>query len=214
MLNQPCIPEIKFTWSSCMNCFRKYLMNCCCSVTQLCLTLCDPMDCSTPGLSVLHHLLKFAQVYFHCISDAIQPSHPQMPSSFSALNLSQHQGLSDESAVCIRWPKYWSFNFSISPSNEYSGLISLKIDWFDLLAVQRALKSLLRQLEGINSSVLLYSPALTVHDYWEDYSLGYMDLCRQSDVCHSAHCRGLSSLSCQEANVFSFHGCSHHPQWF
>ena len=65
----------------------------CCSVTQLCLTLCDPMNCSTPGLSVLRHLLKFAQVYFHCIDDAIQPSHPQMPSSSSALNLSQHQGL-------------------------------------------------------------------------------------------------------------------------
>ena len=93
MLNQPCIPEIISTWSSWMNCFWKYLMNCCCSATQLCLTLCDPMDCSTPGLSVLCHLLKFAQVYFHCIGDAIQPSHPQMPSSSSALNLSQHRGL-------------------------------------------------------------------------------------------------------------------------
>ena len=99
---------------------------------------------------------------------------------------------SDESAVCIRQPEYWSFNSSISPSNEYSGLISLKIDWFALLPVQGALRSLLQQLEGINSSVLLYSPALRIHDYWEDRSLDYMGLCWQSNVCFSAHYRGLS----------------------
>ena len=104
---------------------------CCCSATQLCPTLCHPMGCSTPGLSVPHHLPKFAQVHVHCIGDAIQPSHLLIPSSPSALNLSQHQGLSNESAVHIRWPKYWSFKFSISSSNEYSGLISVKINWFD-----------------------------------------------------------------------------------
>ena len=90
---------------------------------------------------VPHHLLKFAQVHVHCTGDALHLSHPPMPSSPSALNLSHHQGLFQESAVCIRWPKYWSFSFGISPSKEYSGLISLKIDWFDLLAVQGTLKS-------------------------------------------------------------------------
>ena len=78
----------------------------------------------------------FVQVHVHCISDAIQPSHPLMLSFPCAFNLSQHQGLFQRVSVHIRWPKYWSFNFSMNPSTEYSGLISLKIDWFDLLAVQ------------------------------------------------------------------------------
>ena len=114
----------------------------CCSVVQSCLTLCDPMDCSMPGLPVSHHLPDFAQVYVHCIGDAIQLSHPLMPSSPSVFNLSQHQGFSNESSVNIRWPKYWSFSFSFSPSSEYSGLIALKIGWFDL-AVQGTFRSLL-----------------------------------------------------------------------
>ena len=117
---------------------------CCCSVTQSCLTLCHPMDCSLPALSVhrlpalsVHlHLPQFAQVHVHCIGHDIQPSNPLIPSFLSPLNLSSIRDFSNESAVCIRWSKYWSFSFSISPSSEYSGLISLKIDWFDLLAVQ------------------------------------------------------------------------------
>ena len=100
-----------------------------------CLILCDPMDCSMPGLSVPHYLPKFAQVCVHCIGDAIQPSHPLTFSSPSALNPSQQQDFSNDSAIRIRQPKNWSFSFSISPSKEYSELISLKIDWFDLLAV-------------------------------------------------------------------------------
>ena len=85
--------------------------------------------------SVSHHLLEFAQVYVHWLSDAIQPSHTLLPSS-SAFNLSQHQGLFQWVAVCIRQPNYWSFSFSISPSNEYLRLICFRTDWFDLLAVQ------------------------------------------------------------------------------
>ena len=115
---------------------------CCCSVAQSCPTLCDSMDCSMPGLPVPHHLLEFAQVHVHCIGDPIQPSHPLMLPSHSALNLSQHQGLFQWVSRLLRWPKYCSFSFSISPSNEYSGLISLKINWFDLLAVQDTLRSL------------------------------------------------------------------------
>ena len=93
----------------------------------------------------------------------------------------------NESALCIRWPKYWSFNFSISPSNEYSELISFKIDWFDLLAVQGTLKSLL-QHHSSKASILQHQPSLwssshwTIHDYWKDHSLDCTDLCWQSDV--------------------------------
>ena len=152
-----------------------------------------PMDCSTPGLSVPHHLPKFAQVHVHCIGNAVQPSHPLTSSSPSALRLPQIsiRDFSNESTVPIRRLKYWSFSFSNSPSNEYSGLISLKIDQFDLLAVQGTLRSLLQhQFEGINSSVLhlLYGPVLTtVRDHWEDHSLDYTDLCWQSNISAFQH---------------------------
>ena len=116
--------------------------------------LCDTMDCSTPGLSVPCHLPKFAQVHVHCICDAVQPSHPLTPSSPSVCNLSQHQGLSKVSAAHTRGPKYWCF--SISPSSEYSGLISLKIDWFDLHAVQGSLRSL-PQNHSLKASILWHS---------------------------------------------------------
>ena len=128
-----------------------------CSVTQLCPTLCDPMDCSTPGLSVPHHLPKFAQVHVHCIGDAIQPSHPLRPSSLSALNFSQKWGLFLWVAYLYQWPKYWSF--SVTPSIEYSGLISLEIDWFALLAVQGTLRSLLQHSAFF--TVQLSQPHLT-----------------------------------------------------
>ena len=86
----------------------------CCSVTKLCLTLSHPMNCSTPDFPVFHYLQEFAQTHVHWVDDAIQPSHPLSPSSPLVLSLSQHQGLSSESALCITWPKYWSFSFIIS----------------------------------------------------------------------------------------------------
>ena len=107
----------------------------CNSVAQSCLTLCHPVDCSTPGLPVHHQLPELNQTHVYQVGDAIQPSHPLSPPSPPTFNLSQHQGLSNESVLCIRWPKYWSFSFSISPSNEYSGLIYFRIDCFNLLAV-------------------------------------------------------------------------------
>ena len=129
-------------------------MSCCFSVAQSCPTPCDPTDCSTPGFPVHHHLLELAQTHVHWVSDAIQPSHslssPSPPAVFS-----------NELALHIRWPKYWSFSSSISPSNEYSGLISFRIDWFDLLAVQRSLKSLL-QHHSSKASILWLS-AFMVH---------------------------------------------------
>ena len=109
--------------------------------------------------------------------------HLLLPSIFPSIGV-----FSNESALRIRWPEYWRFNFSfsISPSNEYPGLISFRVDWFDLLAVQGSLKSLLQhQLKSINSWVLifLYGPILTfMHDYWTDHSLDYSDLCQQSDI--------------------------------
>ena len=113
---------------------------------------CDPMDYSTPGFPVFLHLLEFAQIHVHWNSDAIQPSHPLLPSSPPAFSLSQQQDLFQRVALHIRWPKFWSFSFSISPSNEDSGLISW-MDWFDLLAVQRTLKHVL-QHHSLKASIL------------------------------------------------------------
>ena len=117
------------------------------SVSQLCPTPCKPIDCSTPGFSVHWQLLELTQIHVHRVGDTIQSSHPLLTSSPPTFNLSQHR---------IRWPKYWSFSFSISSSNEYSGLISFRMDWFHLLAVQGTLKSLLRH-HSSKASVLQYS---------------------------------------------------------
>ena len=102
------------------------------------------------------------------------------PSNFPIIRV-----FSNESVLCLRWPKYWSFSFSISPSNGYLELISFRIDWFDLFTVQGTLKSSAPQFESISSSVLslLCGPAFTsVHDYWKNHSFNYMDLCQQSDA--------------------------------
>ena len=126
------------------------------SVVQSCLTLCDPMNCSTPGFPVHHQLPELAQTHVHWVGDAIQPSHPLSSPSPPALNLSQHQSFQMKSVICIRWPKNWSFSFNISPSKEHAGLISFKMDWLDLLAVQGTIKSLLRH-HSSKASILQYS---------------------------------------------------------
>ena len=126
---------------------------CYCSATQSCPTLCDHMDCSTPGFPVHHQLLELLKLMSF---ESVMPStclilcHPLLllPSIFPSIRV-----FSNESALGIRWPKYWSFSFSNSPSNEYSGLISFRIDWFDLLAVQGTLKSLL-QHHSTKASIL------------------------------------------------------------
>ena len=102
------------------------------SVTQSCLTLCNSMDCSKPGFPVHHQFPELIQTHVHQIGDVIQPSHP-LPSHSPAFNLSSIRVISNESVLPIRWLKYWSFSFSISPSNEYSGLISFRMtDWISL----------------------------------------------------------------------------------
>ena len=126
-------------------------MPCCCSGAQSYMTICNPMNCSTSGFPVLHHLLEFAQTHVSWISDAIQPSHPLSPPSPPSLSLSQHQGVFQWVSSSHQVAKVLEPCFSISPSNKYSGLISLRIEWFDLLAVQRSLKSL---LQHHNSKVL------------------------------------------------------------
>ena len=121
-----------------------FQFHCCCSVTPSCPTLWDPMDCSMPGFPVLHHLPEVVQPHVHWVSDATQTSCPPSSPSPPAFNLSSIKVFSNESVLCIRWPKHRNFSFSINPFNEYSGLISFRIDWFDPLAVQGTLKSLLQ----------------------------------------------------------------------
>ena len=126
---------------------------------------CDPMDCSKPGLPVHHQLLELTQTHVHRVGDAIQPSHPLcplllLPSIFPSIRV-----FSSESALLIRWSKYRGFSFSISHSNEYSGLFSFRMDWLDLLAVQGTPKSLLQHYSSkaavLWRSSLLYGPTLS-----------------------------------------------------
>ena len=144
------------------------------TVAQACPTLCKPMDYSTPGLPVHHQLLESLQTQS---IESVMPSNHLIlswplllpPSIFPIIRV-----FSNESVLHITWPKYWSFSFSISPSTEYSGLISFVIDWFDLLALQGTLESSpTPQFKSINSSLLslLYGPTLTsIHDDWKTHS--------------------------------------------
>ena len=144
----------------------------CCSVIQLCSTPCNPMDCNTPGFPVHHQLpslLKLMSMESVMPSNNLILCHPLLllPSIFPSIRV-----FSNELALCIRWPKYWIFNFSISPSNEYSGLISFRIDWFDLFAVQGTLKSLL-QNHNTKASIFRLSAFFivqlsSIHNYWKN----------------------------------------------
>ena len=131
------------------------------SVAQSCPTLCDPLNCSMPGLPVHHQLLKFTQTHVHRVSDAIQPSHPLSSPSPLAPNPSSIRVFSNESTLCMRWPKYWSFSLSISPSSEHPGLVSFRMDWLDFFSVQGTHKSLL-QHRSSRASILWRSAFFTV----------------------------------------------------
>ena len=144
------------------------------------------MDCRTPGLPDHHQLrslLKLTSIESVTPSNHLILCHPLLllPSVFPSIRV-----FSNEPVLLIRWPKDWSFSFNISPSGEHQGLISFRMDWLDLPAVQGTLKSSpTPQFKSINSSVLsfLYNPTLTsIRDHWKNYSLDYMDLCWQSSV--------------------------------
>ena len=130
--------------------------------SQSCPSLCDPMNCSTQGFPVLYHILEFGQTHVYWVGDAIQPSCPLSSPSPPAFHLLQHQGLFQWVGwKSIRWPKCWSFSFSISPCSEYSGLISFRMDWLHLLAVQGTLKHLLQHHRS-KASILWHSAFLMV----------------------------------------------------
>ena len=163
-----------------------YSAFCCCSVAQSCPTLCDPMNCITPGFPVHLQLPELAQTHHHWISDAIQPSHPLfcplllLPSVFPSTNV-----FCNELSLCISWPKYWTFSFSTSPSNEYSGLNSFKLIWSHCSPRDSQEFSPAPQFKTISSLAvsLCYGPTLTsIHDYWKNQSFDYTDFWQQSDV--------------------------------
>ena len=152
----------------------------CCSVTQSCVTFCDPMDCSIPGFPVLHYLLEFAQIHVHesvMLSNHLILYYPLLlPSVFPSIRVFFRVCSLNQMAE-VNW------SFSISPSNEYSGLISFTIAWFDLLAVQGDSQesSPAPQFESINSLVLslLYGSTLpSLHNCWKNHGLDYIDLCQ------------------------------------
>ena len=158
----------------------------CCSVAQSSPTLCNSMDCNMPGFLVLHYLPELAQTHIHWISDAIPPScalssTSPPPSIFPSIRV-----FSNESALHIWWPEYWSFSFSISPSDEYSGLIFIRLDWVDLLAAQGTIKSLLQHC-SVKHQFLSIQPSLWPNshnctNYWKNHSFDYMDFWWQSNL--------------------------------
>ena len=155
---------------------RAQYSTCCCSVAQSCPILCDPTDCSTPGFPVFHHsrsLLKLMSIESVMPSNHLILCHPLLllPSVFPSIRV-----FSNELALHIRWPKYWCFSFSTNASSEYLGLISFRIDWFDLLAVQRTLKSLIQHYSSKASILwcsaffILHPTLISIHDYWKNHS--------------------------------------------
>ena len=143
------------------------------SVAQLCPTLCDPVNRSTPGLLVHHQLPEFTQTHIHRVTDAIRPSHPLSSPFPPAPNPSQRQSLFQWVSSSHEVPKVVDFNFSVSPSKEHPGLISFRMDWLDLLAVQGTLKSLL-QHHSSKASILWLSAFFTVqlsHPHWKNHNL-------------------------------------------
>ena len=174
------LKSITHPLNECVLCkWMVYELKCCCcccySITQLCSVCWDPMDCSMSGFPVLHHLPELAKTHIHrsvITSNDLILCRPRLllPSIFPSIRV-----FSNESVLHIRRPKYWSFNFNISPFNEYSGLISFRIDWFDLLCSPRDSQesSPTPQFKSINSLAFsfLYTPTLTfIHDSWKNHS--------------------------------------------
>ena len=185
--------------------------------------LCVAMDCSTLGFPVLRYLPEFAQTHIHWVNDAIQPPHPLAPTSPPAFNLSSTRVFSNESALHIRWSKYWSLSFSISPSSEYSGLIFFQIDWFDLLIAQRTLESLL-QYHSLKASILQPS-AFLMAQLLTSVDNSYMTTGKNIAFTIWTFAGKMMSLLCNIMSRFVkaflprikhlfIHGCSHSLKWF
>ena len=167
------------------------------SVAQSCLTVCDPMDCRMPGLPVYHQLPEFTQTHVHCVSEATQPSHSLPTPSPPTFNLSQHQALFKWVNSSHQVSKVLEFHLNISPSNGYSGLISFRMDWFDLLAVQGTLKTLLQhhssvQFISVTQSCLILcdpmnhsTPDLPTHHHLPDFTQTHVH--RVSDAIRPSH---------------------------
>ena len=178
-----------------------------CSVAQACPTL---------SAWTAAHQASLSLTISHCLSkfdgDAIQPSHPLMPLLLLPPIFPSIRDFPSELAVCIRWPKYWSISFSISPSNEYSGLISLTVDWFDLLAVQWILRSLF-QHQSLKASILWHSVFFMVQ-----FSQPYMTTGKTIALTIQTFVVTVMSLLFNTLSrffiCFWYHGCSQHLQWF
>ena len=159
---------------------------CCCSVAQSCLTLCNPMDCSTPGFPILHYLPGLAQTHVHWASDAIQPSHPLpplllLPSIFPSIRI-----FPSGSALRIRWPKVWSYSFNISPSNEYRGLISFRMEWLDLSLLVQVFKKNCQLfplcLWVLHAGWRRSNRYILVHSCWESLSISFVSFTWRGDA--------------------------------
>ena len=152
-------PSVQFSSVQSLSCVRLFAAPA--KSCQSCPTLCNPMNRSMPGLPVHHQLPESTQTHVHRVGDAIQPSHPLSSPSPPAPIFPSIRVFSSESTLLMRWPKYWSFSFNISPSNKHPGLISFRMDWLDLLAVQGTLKSLLQQ-HSSKASILQRSAFITI----------------------------------------------------
>ena len=185
---------------------RNIIVSICCSVTKSCPALCNPMDCSTPGFPLLHHLSEFAQTHVHWVGDAIQPSHPLSSPSPPALNLSQHQGLFQWVSSSHQVAKVLELQLQHQSFNGYSGLISFRIDCFDL-AIQGTLKSLLKN-HNSKASVIQCSALFMVqlsHPYMtteKTVTLTRQTFATKQCFCFLIHCLDFSLFFFHGANVF------------
>ena len=175
------------------------------------------MNCSMPGFSVFYYLPEFAQTHVHWVSDAIQPSCPLspllLPSVFPSIRIFSNQ------SSCITWPKYWSINFSISPFKEYLGLISFRIDWFDLLAVQGTIKSYLQHY-SLKESILWCSAFFMVQLSHPNMTAGktigltrWTFVGKVMSLLYNELSRFFIAFLTRSKDLL-FHGCNHHLQWF
>ena len=176
-------------------------------LTQSCPALFDPMNYSMPGFSVLPYLPEDAQTHIHWVSDVIQSSQPLLPLLLLSSIYPTIKVFSNKLVLHIRWPKYWSFSFSISLSNEYSELVSFRIDWFDLLAVQGTLKGFLQHhsLKTSAPSLSAFFMTQLSHPYMTTgkiISLSFGFLSSKWCLCFLIHCLYLTWLFFQEARIF------------